>query len=156
MLKYKISDVAGTVPFDNTSNGFSSDNVQDAIEEIGASASPGFSFGRGSASTGTWLNRVGEIPSNRTGVTIGINSPIVTKVFCASENVDTYTIGIYDHDGDSINLNLLGTVTVTAARVGNFTTSFTTSTGKQLAVRVTTATGTVQNLGVDVILAGSS
>ena len=152
----EFQPVAGEVPFDNSANGFDAENVQAAIEEIGASASPGFSFGRGSASTGTWLNRVGEIPSNRTGVTIGINNPVITQVFVSCENVETFTVGIYSHDGDSINLQLLGTVNIVAARVGNFSVNFPTSLLKQLAVRVTSSVGIVQNLGVDVILTGSN
>ena len=40
------SPVAASIPFDNSTNGFDSDNVQEAIEETRASASPGFSFGR--------------------------------------------------------------------------------------------------------------
>ena len=152
----EYNPVAIEIPFDNTGSGFQSDNVEDAIKEIGASASPGFSFGRGSASTGTWLNRVGEIPSNRTGVTIGITNPVVTQVFVSCENIETFTVGIYEHDGDSINLQLLGTVSVVGARVGNFLVNFPTSTLKQIAVRVVTSTGTVQNLGVDVILTGSN
>ena len=150
------TSVASSVPFDNSTNGFQSSDVQGALEEIGASASPGFSFGRSSASAGPWLNRVGEIPSNRTGVTIGIADPVVTQVFVACENVETFTVGIYEHDGDSVNLSLLGTVSVAAARVGNFVVNFPTNTLKQLAVRVISSTGTVQNLGVDVILTGSN
>lgn len=152
----EYNPVAVEIPFDNTGSGFQSDNVEDALKEIGASASPGYSFGRGSASTGTWLNRVGEIPSNRTGVTIGITNPAVTQVFVSCENIETFTVGVYDHDGDSINLQLLGTVSVVNARVGNFLVNFPTSTLKQLAVRVVASSGTVQNLGVDVILTGSN
>lgn len=149
--------IAENIPFDNSTNGFIADNVQDAIEEIGASASPGFSFGRsGNVFQNTWLNRVGNIPSNRTGVTIGINSPIVSQVFCANRNIETYTIGIYEHDGNSVNLTLLGTVDVVSSRSATFNVSFATSTGKQLAVRLLTASGSIQDLGVDVILIGSN
>ncbi len=43
---FRFSDVARSVPFDNSTNGFVSDNVQDAIEEINAatSADSNFSF----------------------------------------------------------------------------------------------------------------
>ena len=47
MSKYfSTSPVAKVVPFDNTNNDFDASDVQGAIEEIGASASSGFSFGR--------------------------------------------------------------------------------------------------------------
>jgi hypothetical protein len=152
----EVDLTAANTFFDNAGNGFTADNVQDAIEEIGESASPGFSFGRTSASTGTWLNRVGEIPTNRTGVTIGISNPLVFKIFISCENIETFTVGIYVHDGDSINLTLLGSVAVTAARSGSFLVNYPTTQGKQLAARVITASGSVQNLGVDVILKGNN
>ena len=170
-VKVLISEVNGTelefqrelalnadnVPFDNTSNGFTSDNVQDALEEIGASASPGLSFGRaGSLSVGTWLRRVGEIPSNQTGIIVGINNPEVTRVLCSNRNVETYTIQVYEHDGNSVNLALLGSVTVTAKRGDTFSVNFPTTKNKQLAVRLSAASGTVQDLGVDLILTGSN
>ena len=150
------SPVAESVPFDNDGNGFTSEDVQGAIEEIGASASPGFSFGRTSANTNTWLNRVGNIPSNRTGVTIGIQNPIVTQIFISNENIETFTIGVYEHDGDSINLNQIGTASISAARGGIFSVSFSTSQGKQLAIKVESAVGNLQNIGVDVILTGNN
>lgn len=37
-IKFNITDVAGSIPFDNDTNGFTSDNVQDAIEEAQNSA----------------------------------------------------------------------------------------------------------------------
>ena len=44
----KKSQVAESIPFDNDSNGFASDDVQGAIEElstkVATSASPGFSW----------------------------------------------------------------------------------------------------------------
>lgn len=156
MAKAKMTPVAKSIPFDNENNEFNSTDVQGAIEEIGASASPGFSFGRSSAVSGTWLNRVGEIPSNRTGVTVGITSPVVRQVFVSCENVETFTIGIYSHDGDSINLQLLGSVDIVSNRVGVFLVNFPTTTLKQIAARVITASGVVQNLGVDVILTGNN
>lgn len=155
-LKVIKSVVARGVPFDNSDNDFEATNVQDALEEIGAAASPGFSFGRRSANDGTWLNRVDRIPSNRTGVTIGIQNPVVTQVFVSNENIETYTIGIYEHDGDSINLVQLGTVSVTGSRGDNFSVNFPTSTNKQLAVRVETVVGALQNIGVDIILTGNN
>jgi hypothetical protein len=152
----QYTQVAESVPFDNTTNDFDADNVQQAIEEIGASASPGFSFGRGSANDGTWLRRVGEIPSNRTGVTVGIQNPEVSQIFVSNENIETYTVGVYEHDGDSINLVQLGTVSVTGARGDSFNVSFPTSQGKQIAVRIETVVGSLQNIGVDIILKGNN
>lgn len=152
------SQVADEIPFDNDSNGFTAEDVQSAIEEIGASASPGFSFGRnGSLSQNTWLRRPGNVPSNRAGVTISINSPVVTGVACANRNVETYDVEIYEHEGNEVNLTLLGTVTVTAATGDTFTVNFPATQGRQLAVRLgSTGTGNVRDLGVDLTLIGSN
>ena len=149
---------AEDVDFDNTGTGFSADNVQDAISEIGASASPGFSFGRsGNLSQNTWLRRPGNVPSNRAGVTINIQSPAVTQVACANRNVETYDVEIYEHDGNQAALTLLGTVTVTAATSGIFTVNFPATQGRQLAVRLgSTGTGNVRDLGVDITLTGNN
>ena len=158
MSGVKKSPVAQSIPFDNDSNGFASDNVQDAISEIGASASPGFSFGRnGSLSQNTWLRRPGNVPSNRAGVTIGISNPVVVGVACANRNVETYEVEIYEHEGNQVNLTLLGTVTVTAATSDTFTVNFPATQGRQLAVRLgSTSTGNVRDLGVDVTLVGNN
>lgn len=152
------SVVADEIPFDNDDNGFASDNVQDAITEIGASASPGFSYGRsGSLNNNTWLRRPGNVPSNRAGVTIQITNPIVVGVSCANRNVETYDVEIYEHEGNQVNLTLLGTVTVTAATSESFAVNFTATQGKQLAVRLgDTFTGNVRDLGVDLTLIGSN
>ncbi len=149
---------AEDVAFDNTGTGFTATNVQDAIEEIGAAASPGFSFGRnGSLSQNTWLRRPGNVPSNRAGVTINIANPAITKVSCANRNVETYDVEIYEHDGNSSGLTLLGTVTVTAATSDTFITNFAATQGRQLAVRLgSTATGNVRDLGVDLTLTGNN
>jgi len=146
---------AENVPFDNTSNGFTSTDLQGAVEEIGASASPGFSFGRsGNVSNGSWLRRPGNVPSNRAGVTIPINNPEIISVSCSNRNVDNYTISVYEHDGNSSNLVLLGSVSVVNSTGGIFPVSFIATQGKQLAVRLTS--GNVRDIGVDLVLVGSN
>lgn len=153
----QFNQVADSVPFDNDSNGFSADNVQEAIEEIGASASPGFSFGRsGSVSAGTWLRRPGNVPSNRAGVTIPIDNPVVVEVSCSNRNIDSYTLEIWEHEGNLVNDVLLGTVSVVSARGGTFSTNFVATKGKQIAVRLSTGGGSVRDLGADIVIRGST
>lgn len=156
--RYNSTPVADSIPFDNEVNGFASDNVQDAITEIGASASPGFSFGRsGSLNNNTWLRRPGNVPSNRAGVTVSINNPVVVGVSCANRNVETYDVEIYEHEGNSNNLTLLGTVTVSGATSQSFAVNFVATQGRQLAVRLgDTFSGNVRDLGVDLTLIGSN
>ena len=57
---------AEDVAFDNTGTDYVSDTVQGALTESGASASPGFNFGRSAnVGSGTWLVITGSVPSNR-------------------------------------------------------------------------------------------
>lgn len=151
----KLSPVATTIPFDNSSNGFDSNNVQTAIEEIGASASPGFSFGRaGGLLASTWLQVDGNVPSNSAGRYIPINNPIVSKVFCSSDTVSTFTLTFYTHEGNSVNLTSIGTLTVTAAKGADADVTWSVTKGTQLAVRLTS--GSANNVVAGVILKGSN
>jgi hypothetical protein len=149
---------AEDIAFDNSSNGFTSNNLQGAIAELGNSSSPGFGFGRsGSLSQNTWLRRIGDIPSNRTGVTINVVNPVVTRVAVSNRNNETFDVEIYEHDGDSDNLTLLGTVNVVNDTGGQFNVNFPATEGRQLAVRLgSTSTGSVRDLGVDLIVKGNS
>jgi len=152
-LKLFIPPIASDVEFDNSTNGFTSDNVQSAIEEIGASASPGFSLGRSSTTgAGTWLLRVGNIPSNVTGIPMGISNPILTNIQIGNEDIATFSVEIYEHEGDSVNLTLLTTVTVTSSRTGIFSVNVPATQGRQLAAKI--SSGTARNPGVDLILKG--
>lgn len=151
--KLDIKQVAKNTPFDNSSNGFTSTTVQGAIEEIGASASPGFSWGRsGSIGSGTWLLNE-SVPSNNTGRYVSISNPVLYEIFASNEGVNTFTISIYEHSGNSIGLTLLDTLTVTSARGGSKTSSVSVTQGKQIAVRLTS--GSAKNIVVGTIIKGS-
>jgi len=147
------TEVAESVPFDNATNGFTSDNVQGAIEEIGASASPGFTWGRsGVSGSGTYLLN-DAVPSNKAGRTIVLGASKIVKIFSATEDVDTYTLEIYSHDGNEVNLTLLTTLTVTASRTGNSgTISVSVAGNKQLAARI--GTGSAKNIVAGIVMQG--
>lgn len=150
----EFSPVAGEIPFDNATNGFAADDVQAAIEEIGASASPGFSWGRsGNSSSGTWLNNE-TVPSNRSGRFVFISNPSLAVIFVSSENLNTYTISVYEHEGNGVNLTLLDSLSVTAARGAFKTTTVAVTAGRQLAIKVTS--GSASNIVAGVILKGNS
>jgi hypothetical protein len=136
--------VAGSVPFDNSTNGFASEDVQAAIEEVNneilTSASPGFSYGRtGVCSGGTYL-QCETVPSNVSGRWVYINSAEVKRVFVSNELSTTYTLDITYHDGNGVGEILLGSVTVTAAKGNGFSVSWPVPTNKQIAVRVAATT----------------
>lgn len=149
----KNSVAAGT-PFDNSTNGFTSSNVQNAIEEIKSSASPGFGFGRsGVSNSGTYLQNE-TVPSNVTGRYVYINSPVIKRVFTSNETVGTYSLQVWEHDGNLLNAALLGTITVTAALGGDFTVSWATTKGKQLAMLI--SSGSAKNIVAGLELSGST
>lgn len=154
MTNITKSSVAKSIPFDNSTNGFTSTEVQSAIEELKSSASPGFGFGRsGVANAGTWLQNE-TVPSNVTGRYVYINSPAVKRVFVSNETSGTFSLQVYEHDGNLINSNLLGTVTVTAALGGDFVVNWTTSPGKQLGIMI--SAGSVKNVVAGLELSGST
>ena len=148
--------VARSTPFDNSTNGFTSTNVQGAIEEVQTSASPGYSFGRsGTVSRGTYL-LTQSVPSNVSGMWVYIANASIKKVFVTNENTTTYTIDILSHDGNETNLTLLGSVTVTAAKGAFFTVSWPVATNKQLAVRLSsTSANPAKNILVGLELSGT-
>ena len=148
---------AQNVVFDPTGSELVATDVDAAIRElddqVGVSASPGFSWGRsGNSSSGTWLQNDGVV-SNRTGRTINLVDPVITAVSIANENIRTFDISFYEHDGDSINLTLIGTVSVVAARSLNAFVNLSVTQGKQLSVQVTSGSGT--NIVVGVQLSGT-
>ena len=154
MSRVDKNNVAASTPFDNTGTDFLSDNVQDALEEIGVSSSPSFSFGRsGNLNAGTWL-QCETVPSNITGRYIPLNLPRLSDIYVSNEKVTTYSIEVYEHDGDNTNLTLKHTTTVTSAR-GTSETGLAVSMtqGKQVAVKV--SSGSPKNIVCGLIIKGS-
>lgn len=144
------------VPFDNETNGFQSEDVQGAIEEIGAAASPGFQFSRpGSISSQKYLYIAGGVVSSRAGVPVFINNATVDTVVATNEDPATYQVKVYSHDGDKVNLTLLTTLQVTNSRTTIFSNvGVSVAYGKQIAIRIK-PTGTVKNCAVSLKLKGT-
>ena len=75
------SQVASSTPFDNDTNGFSSDNVQDAIEEVQDIAAPlrvpiPLVF-NGTVSNGNWIGYSNLLPGNTTPIVAPITGSFV-------------------------------------------------------------------------------
>lgn len=152
--RYDNNQVAASVPFDNSNTDFEAVTVQEALEEIGASASPGFSFGRSnSVFASTWLTNEG-VPSNRAGRYVPIANPTITQLFTSNENINTYTLTFYEHDGDSVNLTQIATLTVTNSRGASLDVDIPVTQGRQLAVRLTS--GNARNVVAGIILKGKA
>lgn len=145
---------AENIPFDNTGTDFDSTDVQAAIVEAGSSAAPPYNFGRsGNSSAGTWLEITGGVPSNKAGLRISSGISELVTIYASNENISTYSIKFYEHDGNEINLTLLATLTVNSARGAEASISVSVTPGKQLAAQVDT--GSVKNIGVGAFMKGS-
>jgi hypothetical protein len=91
------TQVASSVPFDNTSNRFVSTDTQAAIEEVrtppngGSGVTPPFMFSKsGGTSAGNYLY-VGQVVSSKTGQYIPGTNNIVKLTVSTSANVATNT-----------------------------------------------------------------
>lgn len=147
------TQVAASIPFDNTGTNFSGETVREVLLESGVSASPGFSWGRASnVNTGTWLLN-DSVPSNKSGRTVNLSNPSIKAISISAEDISTFDITIYEHEGDSINLTSLGTVNIVNARSFSTTLNFPVTSGKQLAVRLTS--GSAKNVVVGLQLSGA-
>lgn len=106
------------------------------IHQVQVSASPGFTWGRsGNCPASTWLLN-DTVPSNKSGREVFLYDAMIVKIYVANQDATIRDIEIYSHDGDEVNLTLLGTVTTTAVRSEDFTVSYSIARGKQLATRI--------------------
>jgi hypothetical protein len=153
MSTIEKSPVARSIPFDSSTNGFISTDVQGAIEEIGASASPGFSFSRsGVTAAGTYL-QVDAVPSNQAGRIVPLTSGMVTDAFVSCQTAATFTIEFQKRVGTTFTTFL--TITVTNARkLTQSLTGVPVALGDEICARV--GSGTVSNVVVGIILRGAT
>lgn len=156
--------VAKQIPFDKDNDpncSFTSETVQAVVEElcdrIATSASPGFTWGRsGTVTPNTWMLN-DSVPSNTSGRTNFLLNAEIQKVFVANEDATAgITLGIYSHEGDEVNLTLLGTVITAAARSNIFTVVYPIALNKQIAIRVLPGSATAKNIVVGVLIKGST
>lgn len=117
-------------------------------------ASPGYTFGRsGSIPSDTWLTNEG-VPSNKAGHVVKIQDGLIESISIANEDVSTFDVAIYWHEGNEVNLTLITTVSVVSSRTGQFfLDSVSVPEGKQLASKV--SSGSAKNIVVDVIIKGT-
>lgn len=154
MTTVKITPVSRSIPFDNSTNGFIATDVQSAIEEILTSASPGFDWTRsGSISSGSVLLN-GSVPSNISGRWVYINSATVNEVFISNQDINTFDVNFFYHDGNDIGRTSIGSVSIVAARGGRFTVSWSVPTNKQLGCEI--SSGSAKNIVVGAELHGTA
>ena len=157
-----ITQVASSVPVDDTNLTDPADNVQEALENVSGgvavSASPGYSYGRsGNVSKGAFLYRPGSVPSNITGIPIGIVDPYISNVSIGNQRAKVIKIDIWEHDGNGRNLSFIGSVTTDGTRTYSATVNFTLITGKQIAISVASdSPNSGKNVGVDLQIKGTT
>jgi hypothetical protein len=149
--------VAEQIPFDpDNCDVIDSENVQDAIDELCneviTSASPGFTWGdSGNVTSNSWLLN-DTVPSNKAGRLIYLTNPALETVFVTNQNINTFDLEVYEHDGTTFTL--ITTVSVVAARSGTFpVSSLALTSGKELAVKLVNGSG--KNVVVGIQLSGT-
>lgn len=155
-MKFGFNQPSVATPFDNSSNGFSATNAQNAVEEVYDTltglVSPGFTWGRsGNIPSGSWLLN-DSVPSNVTGRNFPFYNGELIAASISNENTTTANIEIYEHD--KTTFTLIGTVTLTAqkSKEQSFTSTSVTK-GKELAVKI--GSGSAKNIVVQFVLKGT-
>ena len=153
-----IYPVARAVPYDNTDCTLVAEDVKSALDELcvnaSVSASPGLLYSRsGNITPNSWL-KFGLVPSNTSGYTVFLYNAEIIRVFVANEDLDTFDVSVYTHDGKAINLALEGSVSMNGtARSTTFTTSIALAKDKQVAIRV--RNGVSKNTVVGLLMRGT-
>jgi hypothetical protein len=115
----KLSPVAKSIPFDNTTNSFLSKDVQSAIEEardLIADSSKAFTFCyyNGNAGTGRFLEFFPNIGSNEAPIRVVGPLDVLTIVARTTGSNATCTVGFYNYT--PVTPVLLYTLTFTAVK----------------------------------------
>lgn len=110
-------------------------------------------FGKnGNSPSGTWLERSGSVPSNIAGISSLLSMASIRSLACSQEDTATWSVEFYEHSGNLTNLILLDTLSVITSNTGSKSNlSISITTGKQLAVKATTA---VKNIGCTIVVKG--
>lgn len=151
MSGFEKTQVCRAVPYDNAASGMQARNAQDAIDELRFSSLPPFTWARkGNTPTNTWLEYNG-IPSNITGCFVYLYDARIETIFVGNQTGSPYTLALYHHAGDGVNMTLIGSVVVTGAG-GSFNPGWSIPHGKWLASRITS--GSVANIAAGATVSG--
>lgn len=133
------TQVARSEPFDNSTNGFSSTNSQDAIEEARQDAVdtiriPHILAYNGTAGSGKWLERFASISSNDGPIVLPETRVMVLATLTAQGNA-TGTVTIYkDPRGTPISI---GTISLSNSKSTHEDFSVELPIGTEVAAKVT-------------------
>ena len=160
----EFQQVAENTAFDNDDNGFTSDDVQGAIEELNdqaaVSASPGFGWGKpGSAGPGEYLLNE-SVESDKVGRLVPFNGVILRFFFIESKKSGTRTLELMKRSTPGSGaFSAIAEVTATGVTpYGNENYpasgpgSVSVSLNEELAVRVKPGSDDFENTIVGVII----
>lgn len=125
-MRDQFTPVADEIPFDNSTNGFTSDRTQPAIEEakqLGAHASRGPTVCGfdGTASTGRWLEFFSNNPSNNNPFILAEPAQLIAVSISAAAN-STGTATIFKN---GISIQTISLSASRKQRISNLTQLFT-------------------------------
>lgn len=122
--------------------------------QIAANSSPGFSYGApGNSPAGTYFQNNG-VPSNKSNIPVPVELGRIARIAFANEDVSTCDIRIQQHDGDSVNLVDIVTVSVVGVRIKVFDligAGVLVSPGKCVAAKVQTGSCKNATLGITML-----
>lgn len=139
MSKVRVGQVAVSTPFDNTSNGFTSEEVQSAIEEVDGKVTGKpraiVTFGyQGNANTGRWLETFDSVSSNQVPFVTAEPAKIVA-LSLVNKNTNTGTVSLYKNGILVYTISLVNDTYVTIKDL-----SISMIEGDQLNAQVTAGT----------------
>lgn len=146
MNKFLVTQPAKATPFDNSTNGFISKEVQSAIEEVNnttSNATRAFTFASygGNANVGRYLELFSNIPTNEAPLQVINELKIITIVSRTSAANATCTIGFYNIQPTTPVLLYTVTFSANKSVVNSGTPSlplFTLPASGQLAIKIDT------------------
>jgi hypothetical protein len=134
IVQFDRTQWAGSTPFDNSTNGFTSTDVQAAIEEAKLTAveksryAVGFGFD-GNASSGRWLETHTNIASNVSGY-VAAKPAILKEISLACSSASTITVGIYR------NAAQIATIVMTSQKIDYEDENVNLTNGDEISAKV--------------------
>jgi hypothetical protein len=112
------------------------------------------SFGAAGNASNKYLDRAGGVPSNKAGIPVDLFNAELVSIDAANENIGTFDVEVYTHDGNSINETLIYTLNVVSSRrASQLGLSISIPTSKQLSTKI--INGSAKNVGVTCLVKGT-
>lgn len=134
IVQFDRTQMAITTPFDNSTNGFTSVEVQSAIEEAKNTAEGkaryvvNYGFD-GTASSGRWLETITNVASNLSGYVVA-KPAYLKELSLACSSSTTVTIGLYR------NASQIATIVMTSQKIDYEDENVSLSQGDELSAKV--------------------